>query len=115
MSLEFFLDIVSLVLMSAGGAFVFIGGLGALRMPDLFTRMHAASVTDSMGPILIIGGIILQAGLTLASVKLMAILLFLLLTGLVTGWPGSAAERIESASGIVTVRPGSRKSNGSRG
>ena len=99
MSLEFFLDIVSLVLMSAGGAFVFIGGLGALRMPDLFTRMHAASVTDSMGPILIIGGIILQAGLTLASVKLMAILLFLLLTG------PTASNALASASLLAGNRP----------
>jgi multicomponent Na+:H+ antiporter subunit G len=76
-----FLDIFSWLLLSLGGIFVFIGGLGALRMPDLYTRMHAASVTDSMGPVLIITGIILQAGLSLASIKLAAILLFLLVTG----------------------------------
>ncbi len=50
-------------------------------MPDLYTRMHAASITDSIGPVLIIAGIMLQAGLTLASIKLAAILLFLLFTG----------------------------------
>lgn len=76
-----FLDICSWLLLSLGGIFVFIGGLGALRMPDLYTRMHAASVTDSMGPVLIITGIILQAGLSLASIKLAAILLFMLVTG----------------------------------
>jgi len=76
-----FLDISSWLLLSLGGVFVFIGGLGALRMPDLYTRMHAASITDSMGPVLIITGIILQAGLSLASIKLAAILLFLLVTG----------------------------------
>lgn len=75
------LDILSWLLLTTGGIFVFIGGLGALRMPDLYTRMHAASVTDSIGPILIIVGIMLQSGLALASVKLVAILLFLLLTG----------------------------------
>lgn len=79
--LETALDIVSWILLSVGGVFVFAGGLGALRMPDLYTRMHAASITDSIGPMLIIGGIMLQAGLTLASIKLAAILLFLLLTG----------------------------------
>lgn len=79
--LETALDIVSWILLSVGGVFVFAGGLGALRMPDLYTRMHAASVTDSIGPILIISGIILQSGMTLASIKLVAILLFLLLTG----------------------------------
>lgn len=74
-------DIASWLLLSLGGVFVFIGGLGALRMPDLYTRMHAASVTDSMGSVLIITGIILQAGFSLASIKLAAILLFLLVTG----------------------------------
>ncbi len=76
-----FLDIASWLIMTAGGIFVFIGGLGALRMPSLYTRMHAASITDSIGPVLIIAGIILQAGFTLASIKLIAILLFLLFTG----------------------------------
>jgi len=76
-----FLDVASWLLLSLGGIFVFIGGLGALRMPDLYTRMHAASLTDSIGPVLIIAGIMLQAGLSLSSIKLAAILLFLLITG----------------------------------
>jgi len=79
--LETLLDVLSWLLLSVGGLFVFVGGLGALRMPDLYTRMHAASVTDSIAPILIIGGIMLQAGWSLASIKLAAIMLFLLLTG----------------------------------
>ena len=99
MSLAFLLDIASWVLLSTGGAFVFIGGLGALRMPDLYTRMHAASVTDTIGPALIIGGIILQAGLTLASVKLVAILLFLLITG------PTASNALASASLLAGNRP----------
>lgn len=74
-------DVVSWLLLTVGGVFVFIGGLGALRMPNLFTRMHAASITDSIGPILIIAGLMLQAGLSLAIIKLAAILAFLLLTG----------------------------------
>ncbi|MDJ0832473.1 MAG: monovalent cation/H(+) antiporter subunit G [Gammaproteobacteria bacterium] len=75
------INIVSWLLMTSGGLFVLVGGIGALRMPNLYTRMHAASVTDSIGPILVIGGLILQAGMTLASIKLTAILVFLLLTG----------------------------------
>ena len=79
--MELVLNILSWLLLTLGGFFVLIGGIGALRMPDLYTRMHAASVTDSIGPMLIIAGLILQAGFTLASIKLAAILLFLLLTG----------------------------------
>lgn len=75
------LDALSWVLLIGGGAFVFIGGLGALRMPDLYTRLHAASLTDSMGTILILSGLALQAGLSFATLKLLAILAFLMLTG----------------------------------
>ena len=74
------LDIASWTILTLGGIFVLIGGIGALRMPDLYTRMHAASLTDSLGAILILVGIMIQAGLSLASIKLGAILLFLLLT-----------------------------------
>jgi multicomponent Na+:H+ antiporter subunit G len=73
-------DALSWILLTLGGVFVLIGGVGALRMPDLYTRMHAASVTDSLGAILVIAGVMLQAGLSLATIKLAAILLFLLLT-----------------------------------
>jgi len=74
------LDTLSWVLLTLGGVSVLVGGIGALRMPDLYTRMHAASVTDSLGAILVLGGIMLQAGWSLATIKLIAILLFLLLT-----------------------------------
>ena len=99
MTLALLLDIASWLLLSVGGVFVFIGGLGALRMPDLYTRMHAASVTDTIGPALIIIGIILQAGFTLASIKLVAILLFLLLTG------PTASNALASASLLAGNRP----------
>lgn len=75
------LDILSWITLLAGGGFVLVGGIGILRMPDLYTRMHAASLTDTLGTLLILLGIMLQAGLTLATIKLVAIALFLLLTG----------------------------------
>ena len=93
------LDIFSWGLLTAGGAFVLIGGIGALRMPDLYTRMHAASLTDSMGAILVLTGIMLQAGLSLATIKLAAILLFLLLTG------PTASNALAGAALLSGVRP----------
>ena len=98
--MDVLLDVASWVLLSLGGAFVFIGGLGALRMPDLYTRMHAASLTDTMGAALIIAGIILQAGLSLATIKLFAILIFLLLTS------PTASNALASAALLAGMRPG---------
>lgn len=74
------LDLVSAVLMTLGGVCVFIGGVGVLRMPDLYTRMHAAGVTDTAGPVLILLGLMLQAGWSLVLVKLVAVLAFLFIT-----------------------------------
>lgn len=65
------IDILSWILVSVGGVFCVIGAVGMVRMPDFFTRMHAASVVDTLGAGLIILGLILQSGFTLASVKLL--------------------------------------------
>jgi len=73
-------DILSWILLFTGGAFVLIGGVGALRLPNFYTRLHAASLTETMATILIFVGMILQAGVSLAALKLGAIMLFLLLT-----------------------------------
>ena len=93
------IDILSWIMLSAGGAFVFIGGLGALRMPNLYTRMHAASVTDTMGALLVIAGIMLQAGLSLVSIKLAAILLFLLFTS------PTSSYALASAALLAGIKP----------
>ena len=75
------IDGLSWLLLLIGGGFVLIGGIGTLRLPNFYTRMHAASLTDSMATLLILSGIMLQAGWSLATIKLFAILVFLLLTG----------------------------------
>ena len=93
------IDILSWIMLTAGGVFVFIGGLGALRMPNLYTRMHAASLTDTMAAVLILGGIMLQAGLTLATIKLAAILVFLLLTS------PTASNALASAAILSGLKP----------
>lgn len=74
------LDVLSWILLCTGGAFVLVGGIGALRLPDFYTRLHAASLTETMATILIFFGMVLQAGLSLEALKLAAIMLFLLLT-----------------------------------
>jgi len=98
---EYAIDIASWLLLIAGGVFVFIGGVGALRMPDFYTRMHAASLTDTLGTILILLGIILQAGLSLAAIKLAAITVFLLLTCPTAAYALANAARL---SGLTPER-----------
>lgn len=71
-------DAVSWACIVAGGLFCVIGAVGLVRMPSFFTRMHAASLIDTLGAGLILLGLVIQAGLTLVSIKLAMIGVLLL-------------------------------------
>lgn len=64
------LDLLSALCLAGGGLFCLVGGIGLIRMPDFYTRMHAASVIETLGAGLILLGLMLEAGLSLVSVKL---------------------------------------------
>jgi multicomponent Na+:H+ antiporter subunit G len=69
-------DILSWVFLLGGSFFAVVGGIGVLRMPDLFTRLHAAGITDTMGAGLILTGLMFQGGFTLVTAKLILLLAF---------------------------------------
>lgn len=96
-------DIISWILLAIGGICVLIGGIGVLRMPDLYTRVHAASLTDTMATLALFSGMILQAGVSLAAAKLFAIMLFLLLTG------PTATYALANSALSAGYKPGARK------
>ena len=56
------------------------GALGLVRLPDVFARMHGAGIIDTLGAALVIAGLMLQAGPTQATAKLVLIAVFLLVT-----------------------------------
>ncbi len=70
-------DIAVWFCLVAGSLFCVIGGIGMIRMPDFYTRSHAASITDTLGATLILLGLGLHSGPNLVTVKL-AIVLFLI-------------------------------------
>ncbi|KAA5804511.1 monovalent cation/H(+) antiporter subunit G [Alkalicaulis satelles] len=72
--------LVSAALMLTGAGIILAGAVGVIRLPDFYTRMHAAGVTDTLGAEIIILGLILQAGFTLVSVKLALLGLIIFLT-----------------------------------
>lgn len=74
------LDGVSWIALLAGTLFCIVSAVGVLRMPDMFTRAHAAGITDTMGAAFILVGLMFQAGPGLVSLKLLTILLFLFVT-----------------------------------
>jgi multicomponent Na+:H+ antiporter subunit G len=105
--MDLLLDIASAVLLLTGGFFVFVGGFGVMRMPEFFTRMHAASLTDTGGAALILLGLMLQGGLTLVPLKLAAIFLFLFLTS------PTASYALANAALLSGVKTACRNETGS--
>ena len=107
-----------------------IGAIGTLRFPDFWSRLHAVSVTDSGGMILLTAGMVLHSGLTLVTVKLVLIGLFLFITGptathavanaaLVSGLhpKGSKIPKIENkpSKAVNTVKAKSKKRKKAKG
>ena len=75
------LDVLAWIAMLAGSFMLLTAGLGVLTLPEYYSRVHAASITDSLGATLILLGLGFQAGASLVTVKLVLVLLFLVLTG----------------------------------
>lgn len=103
-------DIISGVLLALGVFFAFSGAVGLFRFPDFFTRVHAASVTDSVATVLIITGLLLQTSFDLNTAKLLFILLFLMITS-----PTASHALAKSArhGGLLTLAETQKKSKGS--
>ena len=74
-------DLAGMVLVLIGAVFAIIGAVGILRLPDFYSRIHGAGITDTMGAGLILTGLMLYAGLSLVTVKLVMILVLLWITG----------------------------------
>ena len=85
-------DLASWFFLMTGCVFCVIGGIGMIRMPDFYSRSHAASLTDTLGASLILLGLGLQAGLSLIAVKLLFIFIFIYITS-----PTSAHALVKAA------------------
>ena len=73
-------EVLSWIFLVTGSVFVLIGGIGLIRLPDFYTRIHAAGITDTMGAWLILIGLMFSAGWTLITAKLLMLLFFLAAT-----------------------------------
>ncbi|MEX2582471.1 MAG: monovalent cation/H(+) antiporter subunit G [Gemmatimonadota bacterium] len=97
--MELVIDGLSWFFLLTGAFFMLVSGIGILRMPDVFTRAHAAGVKDTLGAALTLVGLMLQAGFTLVAAKLLLIWIFLWFTAPV------ASHAVARAALLGGVRP----------
>jgi multicomponent Na+:H+ antiporter subunit G len=119
-------ELLAAALMLAGAFFVLVSALGAVRLPDLFMRMHAATKAGTLGAGLVLAAAVFVFGTTAVATKALLIFLFLLLTAPVGAHVlGRAAyydgvplwdrtevdalkgkyDAVEAASGVAATRP----------
>ncbi|PKK93675.1 MAG: cation:proton antiporter [Tenericutes bacterium HGW-Tenericutes-6] len=95
---EIILNIIILICLTSGLFFFFVGVVGLVRMPDVFTRMHATTKCDTMGAGLIFLGLIIWQGMSFVSLNILLILIFVWLTNPTAAHAiaKSAYKRLES-------------------
>ncbi len=79
--METVVHVLSGILIVGGSVFVLIGAYGLVRLPDVFTRIHAVSVSDTLGAWMLLSGMMLQAGFSFVTLKLVFIFCILVMTG----------------------------------
>ena len=97
--IELILNLISAGLLAAGSIFILIGAFGLIRLPDFYTRLHAAGITDTLGAELILLGLMFQAGLSLVTVKLILISLFIFFTS------PTATHAVANAARVMGLKP----------
>jgi multicomponent Na+:H+ antiporter subunit G len=95
---EIIQNIIVIICLSSGLFFFVVGVVGLIRMPDVFTRMHATTKCDTMGAGLIFLGLIVWQGLSFISLNILLILIFVWLTNPTAAHAiaKSAYQRLES-------------------
>lgn len=82
-----------------GGFLCVTGGVGLLRFPDFFCRVHAAGVTETLAAPLLLSGVMLQLGWSHDSLKLLLVMIFVLATN------PTAAHAMAKAALQAGLRP----------
>lgn len=96
--MDYLVTAIVWTLLGVGSVFYVIGALGLMRMPDVFTRAHAVSVSDTLGAGALLLGMMIAAGWSLVTAKLVFILAILLFTGAVAT---HALSRAALTAGVV--------------
>ena len=115
--METALVIAAWTLVALGALMGLVGGIGLVRLPDFYCRMHAAGITDTAGASLMLVGMILHAllylGLPLIAIKLLAILFFVLVTSPTATHALSAAALSDGPEPILDGSRAKRRGGGS--
>ena len=70
----FFIEVISAALLMIGSVAVLVSGIGIIRMPDVFTRLHAVGITDTAVAAAVLLGLLLRYGWDPVMIKILFLL-----------------------------------------
>lgn len=73
------MTILAIILMVAGVFFLTVSCIGVIRLPDFYSRIHAVGKSETLGAMLLLGGLAVYNGLAIGSLKIIIILVFVLI------------------------------------
>ena len=73
------MTVLAIGLIVIGMFFLVVGSIGMLRLPHVFARAHALSLTDSLGAVFVLAGLAVYQGFTMNSLKIMVVLVLVCL------------------------------------
>lgn len=100
MDAQLLISILSGFFILLGVLALLIGALGLLRLPDVYCRIHAVGMIDTAGASFIILGLAIHEGVSLVTVKLLFIGIFLFFTSPIAT---HAVAQVAHKSGVVPV------------
>jgi len=103
-----FRHILAIAAISAGVFFMFVGSLGIVRLPDFFSRTHAIGKSDTLGIMLVLGGLALYLGVNVNSAKLLIAVVFVALAN------STGSHALARAALLSGLKPWFRKESRGR-
>ena len=100
--MEMLLSWLSGISLLLGTAALIVGALGLVRLPNLFSRIHAVGMMDTAGVAFITLGMLIHEGFSLISVKLAVVGVFLFFTSPIAT---HAVAQVAHRSGFSPVTP----------
>ncbi len=91
------MNVASEIFIVAGAAFAMIGGIGAVRFRDLYSRMHAAAKAPTLGLVLVSIGAAIAIDTLLAYTTLLLVVILQLLSSPVGAHALSRASRRQTS------------------
>jgi len=98
---------VGMVLIVIGLFFLVVAAVGMVRLPDVYSRSHALSITDSLGALFLLVGLAVYQGLNMTSLRIFGVLVLIYLLNPVTA---HATVRAAYRAGVKPWNGGGDKS-----